>query len=340
MERGSTDAAGVVAVLPARRAEATIRAALESLRLGNGACVGRVLVVTSEDDPTAGVVRAWSKHDPCVEVVLLAEPASAGRARNEGVARAGGGAGLVLFLDADCRLEAGGARRLAVELDRRGAAALSARVLGSRGAVARCRHLLEFKEAASHRAPPPGWLPPSTAMLCRREAFERAGGFPDLWPGEDLVFSQALRDLGERVERSTHVTVLHQHPDGVPGMLRHQLRLGRTAAIARRLRAMPGSAIARRAWLVPLLLPARLLRLAAWQAREGSSALLQAAALSPLLVAGLAAWTAGFVAGAASRRPPTSSGYPGKDFAGGSAAAERRRTTGPSRAPAQGAVAG
>lgn len=309
MEGCATGAtSGVLAVLPARRAEGTIRAALESLRLGNDAFVERVVVVTSAGDPTADVVREWSARDPRVGVVLLDAPASAGRARNEGCERAAGSEGLVLFLDADCRLEAGGAKRLADELRDRGAAAISARVLGSGGAVARCRHLLEFKEAASRRPPPPRWLPPSTAMLCRRDAFERAGGFPDLWPGEDLVFSQALRDLGERVERSARVTVRHEHPAGVWRMLLHQRRLGRTAAIARRLRAMPGSALARRAWLAPLLLPGRLVRLVAWQAREGAAAITEAVLLSPLLVAGLAAWTAGFVAGAASRKPGTGAG--------------------------------
>lgn len=292
-----------VAVVPARRAEGTVAAAVLSLLHGNGAFVDRVIVVTAAGDPTARVVDRLAASNE--RVTLLAAPAdrSAGAARNAG--RSATDAGLLLFLDADCRLEDGGAARLAAALEAAGAAAVTARVLGEGGLVARVRHMLEFKEAASLRLPPSRWLPPSTAMLCRAEAFDRVGGFPDLWPGEDLVFAQALRDLGLRVERCNDVAVTHRHPAGVAEMLAHQHRLGFTAAVARCTRTMPGSGFARRPWLATLLLPARAVRLAAWQAREGGAAAAWALVLSPLLAAGLVAWTAGFVKAAAreARRP-------------------------------------
>jgi hypothetical protein len=285
-----------VAVIPARRAEATIARTLEALRLGNSPFVSRVLVVTSAEDPTADVVRSWSRVDGAVSLVALASPATAGAARNAGRAAAPE-ARLLLFVDADCALEAGGAEALRREMDARGAAAVSARVACEGGAVARCRHVLEFKEAASRREPPAGWLPPSTTMLCRAAAFDRSGGFPDLWPGEDLVFSQALRDGGGLVVLSREAATLHRHPAGLAGMLRHQVRLGRTAAIARRTRAMKGSALAASPWRATLLLPGRALRIGAWQAGEGARALAWTLVASPLLLTGLVAWTAGFVSG-------------------------------------------
>jgi len=326
-----------VAVIPARRAENTIAATLESLRIGNDSFVERVVVVTSADDPTARVVSDWSRRDPRVHLLAADRPLSAGAARNAGRAFAGRtpsiapgsaepGEGrrhsglLLLFIDADCRLEKGGAARLGAELAGSGAAAVSARVLGEGGLVARSRHILEFKEAASARMPPPSWLPPSTTMMCRAEAFDRAGGFPDLWPGEDLVFSQVLRDLGEPVLRSEGVVTTHRHPGGIAEMLRHQYRLGRTAALARRARPMPGAFFANRPWLAMLLLPGRVVRITAWQAREGVVALAWSLLLSPLLLAGLAVWTAGFVAGGRAALPPVSpdadcSGKPpGKSF--------------------------
>lgn len=289
-----------VAVIPVRRGEQTIGATLESLRLGNAPFVERVLVVTSAGDPTSNVVRLWSAQDARVELLAGPQPRTAGAARNIGRAATQGD--LILFIDADCRLEAGGAARLALELHRTGAAAVTARVLGEGGVVARVRHILEFKEAASARPAPDGWLPPSTVMMCRTGAFDRAGGFPDMWPGEDLVFTQSLRDLGERVDRSNDVRAVHLHPAGFARMLRHQLRLGTTAAIARRTRLMRGSGFARNPWRAALLLPARMVRIAAWQAREGRAAFAWTLLLSPLLLAGLATWTAGFVS-ASSRRP-------------------------------------
>ncbi len=308
-----------VAVIPARRAERTIRRTLESLRLGNADFVERVLVVTSSDDPTCRIVRDWARGDARVELVLSDAVRTAGAARNDGreaVRRSGRHlardvAPLLLFVDADCRLEAGGAASLAAELVRSGAAAVTPRVVGRGGLVARARHILEFKEAASLRPAPPSWLPPSTVMLCRTDAFDRVGGFPDLWPGEDLVFTQALRDAGGVVRRTSHVAAVHDHPRGVVAMLRHQSRLGRTAAIARRMRPMPGSALAQNPLLAPLLFPARTIRIALWQFREGPAALAWTLALSPLLLAGLAAWTSAFTSQAASGfLKPTSTPIP------------------------------
>jgi GT2 family glycosyltransferase len=285
-----------------------------------------VLVVTSPDDPTANVVRAWSARDPRVGVVLGEAPMTAGAARNLGRQAAGaltsrgipqqkgdaagplassGAAAdttaLLLFIDADCMLAPGGATRLASELDERGASAISARVVGEGGAVARVRHILEFKEAASRREPPAEWLPPSTTLLCRAEAFDRAGGFPDLWPGEDLVFCKRLRDLGDVVVRSTRVESLHRHPPGVAEMLRHQHRLGRTAALARRMASMHGERFTRSRALALLLLPGRSLRIARWQLGEGAGPAIDALSLSPLLLAGLTGWTAGFVSASGAR---------------------------------------
>lgn len=204
---------------------------------------------------------------------------------------------VLLFVDADCSLEAGGAERLARELRLAGGAAIAARVLCGGGWIARSRHLLEFKEAASERVPPEAWLPPSTTLLCRGDAFDRVGGFVDLWPGEDLVFSQTLRDLGELVCRSEQVVTHHAHPKGLGTMLVHQWRLGRTAARARGMRSMPGSFFARSRPLAALLFPARSVRLLIWQAREGWRGMAEFLLLLPLLLGGLMVWTAGFVAG-------------------------------------------
>ncbi len=320
-----------IAVIPARRAERTIGRTLSSLRLGDDRFVTRVLVVTSGDDPTAEVVRAWSARDPRVELVAAAAPMTAGAARNLGRAQAGMSPpgvsrldprhrfpdaarlaedALLLFVDADCALEPGGAARLASELEERSADAIGARIACEGGLVARVRHILEFKEAASRREPPAEWLPPSTTLLCTAGAFDRAGGFPDLWPGEDLVFAKRLRDLGATVVRSSRVRSVHLHPRGVFEMLRHQHRLGRTAALARRMASMHGTAFARSRALALLLLPGRFFRVARWQLAEGTGPALDALALSPLLVAGLVAWTAGFVSASGGGSEPAHGAWP------------------------------
>jgi len=284
-----------IAVVPAHHAERTLDATLEALLEGNRDFVERVIVVTSAADPTAALARPRAG----VEVVAAPQALSAGAARNLGRSRAGQGAELLLFVDADCVLESGGARALAAELERRAAAAVAARVRRrGGGVVAWLRHALEFKEAEGRVAAPAKWLPPSTTMLCRASAFDRAGGFPDLWPGEDLVFAHRLRTLGENVVLSDAVETWHRHPDGFAEMLAHQRRLGRTAALARALTGMHGAAFVRHRWLVALLLPARLLRALLWFARSSLRELLVLIAVLPLYAIGLGAWTVGFADGA------------------------------------------
>lgn len=295
-----------IAVVPARQADATIAATLESLVGANGGFVERVIVVTSAGDPTARVACRW----PRVQVLEAAAPLSAGAARNLGRSAAGPEADLVLFVDADCELEEGGAARLAAELERRGAVAVSARVQRrGGGAVAWVRHALEFKEAQGRLQPPARWLPPSTTMLCRTGALDAAGGFPDLWPGEDLVLAHRLRARGHRIVLSDAVQTYHRHPRGVGEMLAHQRRLGRTAAVARSLTGMHGAAFVRRRYLVPLLFPARLVRALVWFARSSLRELLAMLALLPLYLMGLAAWTIGFFDGARAVR--TAATHPG-----------------------------
>lgn len=284
-----------IAVVPARRAECTLAATLQSLIDGNDDFIERVIVVTSVADPSAALARRWSR----VEVVAAPQPLSAGAARNLGRRHAGVDADLLLFVDADCVLEDGGARALASELDHRAAAAVCARVRRrGRGAVSWLRHALEFKEAEGRLAAPAAWLPPSTTLLCRAAAFDRVDGFPDLWPGEDLVFAHRLRSLGAAVVLSERVETRHLHPDGFVEMLAHQRRLGRTAAVARSLTGMQGSLLLRHRWLIPALLPARLLRALAWFARTSVREWLTLLALLPLYVVGLGAWTLGFSEGA------------------------------------------
>ncbi len=283
-----------IAVVPARRAEHTLAATLDALLEGNRDFIQRVIVVTSVGDPTVALARRW----PEVEVVTAPSPISAGAARNLG-RRAADSAELLLFVDADCVLERGGAAALAAELERRSAAAVAARVRRrGGGVVAWLRHALEFKEAEGRLAAPAAWLPPSTTMLCRAAAFDRAGGFPDLWPGEDLVFAHRLRSLGERIVLSDAVETHHVHPDGFGEMLAHQRRLGRTAAVARSLTGMQGVAFVHRPWLVPLLAPARVARAVLWFARSSAFELFVLLALLPLYAIGIAAWTVGFADGA------------------------------------------
>lgn len=271
-------------------AEATLAGTLESLLVANADVVRRVIVVASPGDGSADVAARY----PEVELIRVPSRVSAGRARNLG-RLAAGKTDYLLFVDADCRLAFGGARKLRDACEKRSLAAAGSPIRpSSRAGVAWIRHLLEFKdfEAGVRNRQP--WMLPSAALMCRSEAFDRVGGFPDLWPGEDLVFCDRLRECGFEISRVDSTAADHEHPSGVGRMLTHQYRLGATSAVARRVTGMQGVGFARRPWSVPALFAGRLLRSIAWVFSESPRDVGRLVAYFPLIVTGLLSWTAGF----------------------------------------------
>jgi GT2 family glycosyltransferase len=279
-------------VVPAWRAAGTIARTLRSLVRDNGEAVERIVVVVSDDDGTARIAREFDR----VETVILSERATAGRARNVGRAHAHG-ARRLLFVDADCALAAGSARTMIERLEAGDLAAVGAAIIGEGGgAVGWLRHLLEFKDSEPGvRAHAPRFLP-SAALLVRAEAFDLVGGFPDMWPGEDLVFCGRLRRVGGRMEKVDGALASHLHPAALGEFLRHQVALGATAARARSIEPMRGSYFAARPWLAPALLVGRFARCLVWLGRYRPRALGRFAYLMPLYLLGLFAWTLGFAA--------------------------------------------
>ena len=282
------------AIVPAYLAENTIARTLRSLVEDNADAIERVIVVCSPGDSTSEIARRFDG----VDVVAACERLSAGRARAVGREQAPS-ARLLMFVDADSALDAGAVGTLIDALDARGLDAVGAAIVREGGGgVAWLRHLLEFKESevGVPAANPP--MLPSAAFLCRADVYDRAGGFPDLWPGEDLVLCGRLRAAGARLAKIDSAVARHLHPDGLGTFLAHQRRLGATSARARLEVDMPGRVFVARPWLVPLLVAARAGRGVAWVARYRRRELGRFAALAPIYLAGLASWGLGFASAA------------------------------------------
>lgn len=283
-----------VAIVPAHRAEKTIARTLHALFETTAGQLDDIIVVASPDDATAAVAEQLG-----VTVIRTRERRSAGAARNIG-RDAARGADSLLFVDADCAPAPGAVAALdeAMRRDRLDAAGASI-VSEPYTRVAWVRHALEFKDSEpGATVVRPGFVPSAT-ILCDARAYDAIGGFPDLWPGEDLVFCARLLRFGYQVARVPEAVTLHAHPPGIGVMLRHQLALGATSARARRIEPLPGGEWSRRPWAAPLLFAGRFSRMIGWAARTSQLR----KACSPLraagYTAGLAAWCAGFAREAA-----------------------------------------
>ena len=281
-------------VIPAHGASATIARTLEALAIeARSVALARPIVVASPVDATAEIAEAMGAR-----VVRTPRRLNAGLARNIGRAHAGE-CELVLFVDADCAPQRGAICHLHEALLSHRLDAVGASVLADgRDAIAWVRHLLEFKDAEPGCEPAwPGFVPSAT-FLCRADAFDAVGGFPDLWPGEDLVLCSRLLRAGFRVRRVDAAVTLHRHPPGFATMLRHQYALGLSSARARRLAPMDGDFFVRHRRAVPLLLAGRSIRMVRWLVQHHPGDIVRSAGALPLYLAGLLVWCVGFARGA------------------------------------------
>jgi glycosyltransferase involved in cell wall biosynthesis len=278
--------------VPAWRNAGTIVSTLRSLLSQQPLSPRRVIVVVSPGDDTAYRARSIAG----VEVVEVAERLLAGTARNLGRGMAGD-VDQLLFVDADCTLESGALSELQIAMQGQDLVAAGAGIdRDNPGLVSWLRHSLEFKEL--DRGAPVSERGPlaSAALLCRADAFDRAGGFPDAWPGEDTALLHSLRAAGGRARLVPSARARHRHPAGLARALRHQWLLGAGSARARLSADMPGSRFARNPLLGLLLFPGRVGRGLAWFLRYRRSELALFLIAGPLYICGIAAWTIGFVA--------------------------------------------
>jgi glycosyltransferase involved in cell wall biosynthesis len=287
-----------VAVIPAHGAERTIERTIRALRRDPDVQPERIVVVASPADASAAIAERLGAQTIRTPIRL-----SAGEARNRG-RLAAPDAELLLFVDADCALAPASLQALWSAVVDRGLDAAGASVVPEpRTGVAWVRHVLEFKDAEPGCEPSWPAMAPSATILCRASAFDAIAGFPDMWPGEDLVFCARLLRRGFRVRRIDDAVTVHLHPPGIATMLRHQFVLGRTSALARRREEMDDAAYATSAAAVPLLFVGRALRALRWLARYHPRDIPRFVMLVPLYLAGLAVWCGGFARGAAEAEP-------------------------------------
>jgi glycosyltransferase involved in cell wall biosynthesis len=250
-----------------------------------------IIVVDSSADGSAA---AACQPFPRVRLIELAQRALPGMARNIGAVEAKGA--LLAFVDADVILQPSCLDALRAALTPGVDLAVGAVCNGTpRSPAGTAGYLLEFLDFAPFRqsAPRHGV---GCVMLVRRDAFERAGGFPeDLWPGEDTVFSLAVTDRAP-LAFVPAARVMHLNRTGFGSYLRHQRALGASFSRASRVAALPG----RRFGAFPLVFAAAPLRLVSLARRVSTHprTALSALALTPWLLIGLAAWAVGAVSAA------------------------------------------
>lgn len=278
-------------IIPSYNSRSTITQCLKAVLEQDTDFSYEVVVVDSSDDGTGELIES---RFPEVKLIRIPERTLPGLARNLGIEVAR--SDILAFTDSDCIPEPLWLDKMIREHTKGCCAAVGGAVLNSLlwNPVAWSGYLLEFSERLPSFPKRYVVLLPTCNVSFQRSIFERHGLFPtDLWPSEDHIFSWRLACRGERMLFHPGIRVRHIFRPQLKAFLRHQLALGRAAAMARTQVALPHAWLARHPirWLVPLM---RLVVLEARLARWDLVNFFRFNLLFPLCLSGLVAWGVGF----------------------------------------------
>ena len=303
-------------IVPAYRAWETLPATLDALRPQVERPDRELVLIESSGVPAEELERRW----PWARVLALPARTLPGLARNLAAREARGE--LLAFTDADALPEDGWLDELERALVP-GVDAVAGAVLNGtpRSLIGTADYLLEFSDWQPRRRTPP--LHGATCnLLLRRSVLER-NGFPEkLWPGEDTVLTFPLGAAG-RLAFAPSARIRHHGRTKLGDFVRHHRRLGSSFASVCAAVDFPRRALARPRY-APLLPALRLVGVAL-RLRGNPPALARAVVVSPLLLVGAVAWTAGLVVMRSGRARRPSRRAPSRRGGRGSPGSRRSR---------------
>ncbi len=284
-------------IVPSYNAEKSIVACLTALAQQETAAAYEIILVDSSTDRTPEIVRA---QFPQVRFFHLPEKTFPGPARNHGIKHVRGK--IIAMTDSDCIADSRWLERIAQ------AHATSYQVVGGgvhnafpRHPISMAEHFLEFREFSPYSRRREIEVLPTNNLSVRREIFERFGAFSDMRASEDVVFIHTLRRNGVKVLFEPAIAIRHLNRRQFKSFMRNQNLLGFNAALARRILPLPGAALARHPYLLPLLPFVRILRTMQFILQNrwphNLKQFLEFILILPFFCLGAGAWSRGFFQG-------------------------------------------
>lgn len=285
-----SDAPQVSIIVPVRHAERTIRSTLESLLVQTADFAFEVIVVISEDDPSARALAGFERPN----LRVLVAPGRSGVPQLRGLGAAQAQAPFVAIVEDHCLFPAGWLRGLVQAIEQQDAAASGGPVSnGRRSWTGWAQYFTRY----SAFMPPvaAGWthaLPGNNACYRREALVAHAGCLTEgFWEAE---FNRDLMRAGGRMWMCAELAVVQRQERGMLEFAPLRFRHGRCYG-ARRVAASPserGKLLALSP-LIPAVLFARALR----SVLSKKQYWFRFALAAPLVLVYMLAWSAGEVAG-------------------------------------------
>ena len=245
-------------VLPSFNSAETIYAVLTGLFNCRDVEYAEIIVVDSGTDDTAEIVK---ENFPLVRLYKCTCRKLPGEARNIGWKHAT--SSLVAFLDSDCIVDSDWICKIIRSMS-------DTDIVGVTGAFLVQNPqdnfgLVSFASELGGSLPGhPGKyarLAPTGNTTYRKTILEAVGGFIENGWCEDTIFSMQISKRDEFILFEPTICVHHINRTGVKALFSAMLRSGRESGVARSRYALRGSIFAKNPWLIPLLIPYRLLNI-------------------------------------------------------------------------------
>lgn len=190
-----------------------------------------VLIIDSSDNDLSPLIK---KHFPSVRFYHLDGRVYPGSARNVGVSYALGVK--IAFTDSDCVVAENWLENIFQNLSKDGKNIVGGSISNgySSNLIATGEYLMEFGEFLPEKKEGAVDMIPSCNFGIKKELFEKAGGFPDFITAEDVMFSNKINQLDEKIYFDSSVNITHFNRRNFFVFLLKQKELGIGSCVLRR----------------------------------------------------------------------------------------------------------
>ncbi len=279
----------VSVIMPSYNSEKHICRSLQALHNQQTAIPYEIIVFDSSEDGTQKIIK---ESFPNVKLIESQKRVFAGQARNLAIQQSSGK--VYAFIDSDCVAHPQWLERGVKSLEKKTIVGGAIRNGTTSSVIGTADYLLTFNEFL------PSWPAreikhmASCNLFCKKELFDSIGGFPNMWPGEDTIFTMEARKR-TKLYYNPELIVTHHNRISLINFIKHHTRYGKLSSIVRKEIELPGSFLAKRPWLSPLAPFARCLSIGHRITIKNNKLLPKFVLYSPTIALGLISWGYGFV---------------------------------------------
>ncbi len=248
----------VSVIIPAYNAGSTIERCIKSLNSQTYPREKFEIIVV--DDCSKDNTVTDSKNFGADLVISNKQTSGPGVTRNNGVKKANGS--IIAFTDSDCEVKNDWIETLVKEIQNNDVLAGSVINGNKHSKIAWAEFLLEFWSSDENNKRSLGDIFVACNAACKKEVFDKVGGFPNVRAGQDTLFGYAIRRNGFKILFVPKLQVAHLCRTTLEELQKNQRKLGKGRIETTRLDpSIPNRLVTKGRWVVPLIFFGRIIKI-------------------------------------------------------------------------------